>query len=202
MLRRPRYLPGLSRRLFVLSLTLLLITTPAWSTRPLIDRIEFEGGEHEFFPVGKPWLDYPENDKTSEIHRAQQCSAIGGLRATWLFKDDQLWLTGFFSCGKKYTLPEIYPNEQSAIHATWINAQIAVEHGRVLCVSTGVGPIIRQKTTWLTFKSGILTQRRLTDNGNDPAMPTVQELKKLKLKAGEIAPCMDQTLRRILASEK
>jgi hypothetical protein len=32
----------------------------------LIDRIEIDGKQHEMFPHGTSWLEYPENDKTIE----------------------------------------------------------------------------------------------------------------------------------------
>jgi hypothetical protein len=145
----------ISIRFFLIFAVISVFSMPAWSTRPLIDRIELEGSEYELFPKGKPWLDYPENDKTLEIHQTQQCSAIGGLRATWLLKNDQLWLTGFFTCGRKVALSEIYAGSNSAKLANWINDEIAVERGKILCIGGGgFGPIVTQTTTWLTFKAG------------------------------------------------
>jgi hypothetical protein len=183
----------------ILTVLLCAVSSSAWSTRPLIDKIEIDGKQHELFPHGQPWLDYPKNDKTQAIFRASQCSAIGGLRATWKLHADQLWLTGFFSCSQNYTLKDIYGGSGEAILADWVSGSINVERGKLLCIENMMH--LYEKTLTLKIERGRVIQQVEKDNTTHPLMPTAQDIKKLQswqTNASEPWPCMTPSLRHVL----
>ena len=142
-----------------------------------MDSIEYDKRITIVWPDDKPWLDLPVNEKFTELRRTQRCSAIGGPRAKWRLEDNRLWLVGLFKCGGDVPLENVYGNPQPIL-AAWITGNLLTHKGRLLCrESYGVG--LYETTIVLRIENGILMGVTENSNKAHPAVPTVEDLRKI-----------------------
>ena len=161
----------------VTAVVLLLASLSCYATRPLMDSINYDGRSTIVWSDDRPWLDLPENEKFTELRRTQRCSAIGGPRAKWRLEDNRLWLVGLFKCGGDIPLENVYGNSESIL-ATWITGNLLTHKGKLLCREFyGVG--IYETTIVLRIKNGILMGVTEKSNRAHPAVPTVDDLRKI-----------------------
>lgn len=165
-------------RYVAIAAALLLASLPSYATKPLMDLIEYDGRATIVWPDDKPWLDLPRNERLAELQRGQRCSAIGGPRAKWRLADDQLWLVGLFKCGGDIPLESVYGGNGEPILATWITGNLITHKGKLLCRDFfGVG--VFETTIVLRIENGVLKQAIESSNRRHPAVPTVDDLRKM-----------------------
>jgi len=163
----------------LVAIWLLLLAGVCCATPPLMDRLEFEGERHIVTPRGRPWLELLENEKTQEIRRTHRCSAIGAPRAEWRVSDGRLWLVGLFSCGGNIKLETVYGGSGEPIFAEWVTADLVTQRGKTLCHARYGGPGISETSIFIKVERGVVTDIAQASNQNNPAIPTVESLRKL-----------------------
>lgn len=163
----------------LVAVLLLLLAGTCRATAPLMDQLEYEGQWNIVTPEGRPWLELLENEKTQEIRRQERCSAIGAPRAKWKVSDGRLWLVGLFRCGGNIKLETVYGGNGEPIFAAWITADVFTQRGRTLCRPRYGGAGILETTIFIKVERGVVTNIAQVNNQSHPAIPTVENLRKL-----------------------
>jgi hypothetical protein len=160
---------------------LLLFVGTCSATPPLMDQLEYEGEWNIVTPKERPWLNLRENEKTQEIRRQARCSAIGAPRAKWRVSDGRLWLVGLFQCGGDIKLESVYGGNGEPIFADWVTADLMTQRGKTLCRHRygygGAG--ILETSVFIRVERGVVAHIAQVSNQNNPAIPTVDSLRKL-----------------------
>lgn len=185
-------------RYFATVVALLLASLHCHSSTPLMDSIEYDGQTTIAWPDDKPWFDLPANEKLTELRRTQRCSAIGGPRAKWRLENGRLWLIGLFVCGRDIPLENVFVSPQPIL-ATWITGNLLTHKGRLLCRDY-YGPGIYETTVVLRIENGVLLDVTEKSNKAHPAVPTVDDLRKIFRRSGSGAEEAEKIAKEIVAT--
>lgn len=144
-----------------------------------MDLLEYEGVWNIVTPSGGTWIELLENEKTREIRRKEGCSAIGAPRAKWKVSDNRLWMVGLFKCGGEIKLETVYGGNGEPISAEWVTEDLVTQRGKTLCHPHYGGAGILETSIFIRVRRGVVTQVAQMSNRGNPAIPTVEKLRKI-----------------------
>lgn len=157
----------------------LVFCGAAQATWPLLDLVEFEGEAREVH-----WQpDLPEQDweksrlwlkKSRELAAAQSklsyCSAGAYLVGRWRIAQGRLYLLHAFSCGQTFELASLYPGKTAPLFADWVDADIELHDGPLLCSILYLLEIHRTHIH-LSIRQGKVIDIRRLDMRSDSRVP-------------------------------
>lgn len=104
-------------------------------------------------------------------HALMDCSAGGWLVGRWRIVGRQLYFLRAFGCGpEEYPVDRLYPGQQGPLRADWVDAEVELHDGELLCEQPYVRQIHRTHLI-LTLRKGIVTSIERRDMRQHPAVP-------------------------------
>jgi hypothetical protein len=160
------------------ALSLLLASWVAQASWPLQDIVEFEGQAR---PV-QFRADLTEAQRDASDLRMKGSPQLAALQRSlsqhwcylvgrWSVVGDKLYFLHAFGCGpKEYGVEQLYPGQRAPMLADWVNAEIELHDGDLLCEYRFALQIHRTHLI-LTIRKGIVTAIERRDMRNHPWVP-------------------------------
>ena len=133
----------------------LVLSTAAWATEPLQDRIWYQSRAGTVHQAGVGPIALPPSTQLRAMAIGETCSARGGPRGVYKYMSGKIWLAGLHRCAGGVGLHEVYPNVRTPPVASWISGVLVARLGKQLC-SAATGTPVYEAEVRFTVVNGVV----------------------------------------------